>query len=836
MNIKRIGSLILIFTIAALPGVSAFAEETAEPEQYIASAGFSTTQGENNWYYRSRNCNTNAESELTTTASSDGTTVWRQGGGNDRGYISKDTVLPGINAKTVFDTLRVFKAPKSGTLVIDANGDIGAKDSGIDNHFGVQICIRKNGQKIYPVDSEWEKLTERNQRINFESILAAVDKGDEISFEVHRTLTGLSSAEMRQNIIKWDPVITYLKMESVKVGGYSDGLKKEIDGFQVSAENEFYLAERGNGKVIFGDDTFENCGISATVSETNTEDEILLYANYSDKGGYSVRFSQEGTALLKNGEQVAFAENGLSDGANIMLETTRVGLVTFVSVKIDGSAVITYLDENGCAGGKLGIGAENAAVRFGDVSFYASAAQHDDLKLVTEAVTACEQLKEDISIENLSNASSAVTNAENTCAAYVLNAVIQEILSDSGYRYIAAEAETKSRTLRVKGLAYDLRNSEAVFTVSDSDGRSIIELHAAADSNGIIDGEVILPVSAGSGDLIVESKENNLRTTAAYRAASAECDILSFRLDGVSGTIGTNDIQVNLKSRTELKNMVALFTASRYAEIYVNGTIQESGVTANDFSNPVTYTVKAENGNEKNYSVRVSYQAESNSRGGAGGSSGGGAGVKRAVAVDKSIFTTDVEKDTEHRDSADSAESVESAYADVSIERWSYEYIKALTDKKIICGNNNGLFEPERSITRAEFIKMIVLALGLEETDNGARFDDVSDKDWYSSYVKTACAQGLAEGYDGHFGANDYITREDMCVIVHRSSGELPKTKESIDFDDAEEISDYARDSVAALCSAGIVNGEDGSFNPKAPAAREQAAKLVSSVCRQRKE
>ncbi len=826
MNTKRLGSLILILTIVASLGFNVFAEEAVEPERYIASAGFSTTQGENNWYYRSRNCNTNAVSELTTTASSDGTTVWRQGGGNDRGYISKDTILPGINASAVYDTMRVFKVPNSGTVVIGANGDIGAKDLGSSNAFGVQIRIMKNGQKIYPVNSDWEELNDRSQCISFESMLAAVNKGDEISFEAHRTLTGLSSAEMRQNIIKWDPVIAYLNMESVKVGGYSDSLKKELDGFSISAKNEFYLAERGNGRVMFGDDSFENCGISATVSETNTEGKILLYANNSDEGGYSARFSQEGTVLLKNGEQVAFAEDRLTDGANIMLETTRVGFVTFVSVKLDGSAVITYLDENGCAGGRLGIGAENAVVSLSDISFYASAAQSDDLKLVREAVAAYERLKEEVSLENLSNASSAVMSAENTCAAYVLNAAIQEMLS--GSRYIAAEAETKDRTLRVKGLAYDLRDSEIVFTVSDVRG-SIMELRATADSNGIIDGEVILPVSTGSGDLIVESKENNLRTTVTYRAASAECDILSFRLDGVSGTVGINDILVTLKSRTELKNMVALFTASDYAEVYVNDIKQESGVNANDFSNQVTYTVKAETGNEKNYSVRVSYQTESNAHGGSGGSSGGGTGVKRAVTVDKNIFTPDVEKNTEQRGSSDSAES---AYADVSIERWSYEYIKELTDKNIICGNK-GFFEPERSITRAEFIKMMVLALGLEETDNDARFDDVSDEDWYSGYVKTACAHGLVQGYDGHFGANDYITREDMCVIVHRGSEGTGKTKNSIDFDDAAEISDYARDSVAALCSAGIVNGENGSFNPKAPAAREQAAKLVSSICRQ---
>jgi len=45
---------------------------------------------------------------------------------------------------------------------------------------------------------------------------------------------------------------------------------------------------------------------------------------------------------------------------------------------------------------------------------------------------------------------------------------------------------------------------------------------------------------------------------------------------------------------------------SPLAKVYVNGVEQESGVTVNDFSHPVVYTVKSAEGTEKNYIVKFS--------------------------------------------------------------------------------------------------------------------------------------------------------------------------------------------------------------------------------------
>lgn len=53
-------------------------------------------------------------------------------------------------------------------------------------------------------------------------------------------------------------------------------------------------------------------------------------------------------------------------------------------------------------------------------------------------------------------------------------------------------------------------------------------------------------------------------------------------------------------------------------------------------------------------------------------------------------------------------------------------------------------------------------------------------------------------------------------------------------FSDADEISEFAADGVAALSRAGIINGVgDGCFAPKATAKRAEAAKIIYGILQQ---
>jgi hypothetical protein len=82
-------------------------------------------------------------------------------------------------------------------------------------------------------------------------------------------------------------------------------------------------------------------------------------------------------------------------------------------------------------------------------------------------------------------------------------------------------------------------------------------------------------------------------------------NIVSYSINGVSGVITNQNISLSLPYGTKLKGLVASFTIDGVS-VNVNTTKQVSGITANDFTNPVIYTVAATDGSTHNYTVTVS--------------------------------------------------------------------------------------------------------------------------------------------------------------------------------------------------------------------------------------
>lgn len=93
--------------------------------------------------------------------------------------------------------------------------------------------------------------------------------------------------------------------------------------------------------------------------------------------------------------------------------------------------------------------------------------------------------------------------------------------------------------------------------------------------------------------------------------ASADKQILTYSILGVPAIINDFDISLEVPFGTDVTTLVADFTISDLATIDVVGTPQVSGVTANDFSNPVVYTVTAEDLTTNDYTVTVNVTAAS---------------------------------------------------------------------------------------------------------------------------------------------------------------------------------------------------------------------------------
>ena len=122
----------------------------------------------------------------------------------------------------------------------------------------------------------------------------------------------------------------------------------------------------------------------------------------------------------------------------------------------------------------------------------------------------------------------------------------------------------------------------------------------------------------------------------------------------------------------------------------------------------------------------------------------------------------------------------------------------------------------------------------LYEDDAKADFADVEASDWFYPYVSSAQSCGVVKGDEnGRFGTGAFITREDMAAMLYRAAQAARisfAAGDEMSFDDADEISGYAKDAVMTMANANIINGSDGTFMPKAPATRAQAAKMIYEI------
>jgi hypothetical protein len=179
------------------------------------------------------------------------------------------------------------------------------------------------------------------------------------------------------------------------------------------------------------------------------------------------------------------------------------------------------------------------------------------------------------------------------------------------------------------------------------------------------------------------------------------------------------------------------------------------------------------------------------------------------------------------------------SFADVQ-GHWAQSYIELLANKLVVDGVTDTTFEPDRSITRAEFAALVVRSLGLKTVDGataGATFSDVNSSEWYAGVVATAVKAGLIDGYeDGTFRPERHITREELAAMVVRAMNyagmdtavsDSEQASTLARFSDADQIV-WGQRELAAAVRAGIVDGmTDTTLGSSQEATRAQSATML---------
>lgn|GEM_PF-4121812 len=174
------------------------------------------------------------------------------------------------------------------------------------------------------------------------------------------------------------------------------------------------------------------------------------------------------------------------------------------------------------------------------------------------------------------------------------------------------------------------------------------------------------------------------------------------------------------------------------------------------------------------------------------------------------------------------------SFADVGDDMaWAKDAIEILAGQGIINGTGQGLYEPNRSISRAELVQLVANAMRweTEEYKNGL-FNDVNSSDWFAPAVASAYKNKIVAGYpDGTFKSNNSISRNEVAEIFYNMQGTTDSSNEvDLVYKDLANIPAWALNSVKFAHKQGLMKGyEDETFQGNNPLTRAEAAVILYS-------
>ncbi len=163
--------------------------------------------------------------------------------------------------------------------------------------------------------------------------------------------------------------------------------------------------------------------------------------------------------------------------------------------------------------------------------------------------------------------------------------------------------------------------------------------------------------------------------------------------------------------------------------------------------------------------------------------------------------------------------------------------IYALVSRGVIGGYPDGTYRPDDPVTRAQFAKIIVLALGRQPLAAGTRTPTFYDVPFTGAlypfgYVETAVDLGIITGYgDGTFRPDNNMTRAQLALMLVRAAGNRLAVPPPYYSDGFTDVPDFAADAVRTAKFNGILSGTSSTtFSPDGQATRGQVAKMTENL------
>lgn len=162
---------------------------------------------------------------------------------------------------------------------------------------------------------------------------------------------------------------------------------------------------------------------------------------------------------------------------------------------------------------------------------------------------------------------------------------------------------------------------------------------------------------------------------------------------------------------------------------------------------------------------------------------------------------------------------------------WAKTYIEYLHGEGVINPSATyGTYEPNRDMTRAEFMRYINRAFHFTETAP-ISYTDVLRNAWYYETIQIAEKYGYINGVgNNRMNPDGKITREQAAVIIGRLFKADPGNIDPADlpFSDRNKIASWSAGYIKAAADKGFLTGySDGTFRPDHVVTRGEVAKIL---------
>ncbi len=172
------------------------------------------------------------------------------------------------------------------------------------------------------------------------------------------------------------------------------------------------------------------------------------------------------------------------------------------------------------------------------------------------------------------------------------------------------------------------------------------------------------------------------------------------------------------------------------------------------------------------------------------------------------------------------------AFTDIH-NHWAKQDINDLVNEGYIKGYPDNTFRPDRTISRAEFLTIIMNIKGLNASSSGTdSFSDIRNH-WARGLINRAVSEGIVvtSEYSGTFKPDQALKRSEAAAMMVRALGQPPSSSATTFADKSDVDRSIYRGYIVSAYNLGLIAGyNDGTFRPSTPVTRAQSCAMLKKL------